>query len=107
MALSLSVLALALPAQADRHCMPALEAYYGARHALQSAEGSCQTRMENALQRLRGAHDFAAACGCRELGDAVRALTDEIAADGIGCETAGERLHDFAQTMEDQVQACH
>lgn len=106
-AFAIAAIVVAPPAHADRHCMPSLEAYYGARHAFQSDEGSCQERMDDARERLAGAQEFAAVCGCSELGNAIGDLIDAIGAKGVSCESGGARLLDFAETMDEMVQSCH
>lgn len=105
--MAVTLLVSAGPVTADRHCMPAQQAFFGARHALQSDDATCAARMSDAMESLEGAVAFADVCGCPEMAESVQALIDEVGADGMSCEKSVERVLGFSERMEELIQFCH
>ncbi|NNG06043.1 MAG: hypothetical protein HKM95_18325, partial [Inquilinus sp.] len=81
---------LAAPAAADRHCAPALERYYGARHAIltpgPSVGGGCEATVVESISRLKEAAKAARDCGCGSLEDGIDDLIDRAGTD-MSCQS--------------------
>lgn len=110
----LAALFLANPAAADRHCAPALEQYYGARHTIlslalqpgQPAEDTCEAAAAGALPYLEDAAAAAGNCGCGVLRERI----EDVAGQARSTADCPSRIHDVleaAAELERLAEACH
>lgn len=102
------------PAAADRHCAPALEQYFSARHAILShallpghdRDAMCQAGAAEAVPHLEEAAAAAGNCGC----DALRERIDDAVEQARSTADCPSRIHGVLAVkteLEQLAQACH
>lgn len=91
---------------ADRHCLPALEAYQGARYALRDYSLSCASALDQAAAGLHTALDRANACACRDLADALERLINQVAK-GEDCPAMASEILGQSDRIRAFVDACN
>ena len=98
------------PAAADRHCAPALERYYAARHAIltpdTAAGESCETRVTEAIGRLADAARAARDCGCEVLEVRLQEVIDRAGSEAP-CRLRADEVLGSANSLERLAEACH
>jgi hypothetical protein len=95
------------PVEADRHCLTAQEAYFGARNAIQDETRICSAALESAITALESAVDLARVCGCSELVQALETLVLESSDDTASCEARVANILDHGEEMVRLVSTCH
>lgn len=95
------------PSLADRHCLPALNAYYGARYALHDESAACAPALEQAFEALRSAMDHANVCGCGELVEAIKPLVEAQGGDEASCRSRAAEILGQSERMKALVDTCN
>ncbi len=95
------------PSYADRHCLPSLEAFYGARYVLRDESLACPAALEEAFEALQSAFDHATACGCSELASAMQALIEKAGDDGASCRSRATDILGQTERVKALIEVCH
>lgn len=96
-----------VPSLADRHCLPALNAYYGARYALHDESAACVPALEQALEALRSAVDHANVCGCGQLVGTIKPLIEDPEGGEAGCRRRAAEILGQSERVKALVGACN
>jgi hypothetical protein len=104
LALAALVAALAGPAAADRHCLPAADGYFAARQQVLERDGAaCASVADRARAELAEADAAARICGCVGLIDRLR----DLGAPAGSCEHFAARLLASEDRVNETLRACH
>lgn len=106
MAVALTVLAPGI-ATADRHCYPALDAYFAVRFVLLAEGSSCPARLTEAADILDEALANAQICSCTALVEHLEGLTAVTRNETRGCLERSAVLLDAEAETKTTVSACH
>ena len=106
-AMAAGCLLWAAPAAADRHCFPALDGYFDARHALLDSGADCLSGLPPAIADLRAAEADAALCGCAPLLEFLSDLRAEAEAEAAAdCPAASADILAAGARARSIVAAC-
>jgi hypothetical protein len=90
-----------LPALADRHCGPVVDAYFQARAELLAPGALCEAALPAALLRMQEAAAAARACGCAAMEQVVQEALAPLP------EGACARRRDFILELRDPLESAH
>ncbi|MDH3230136.1 MAG: hypothetical protein OEN55_10115 [Alphaproteobacteria bacterium] len=101
---------IAAPAAADRHCAPALDLYYQARHEILVAPEACPAGLSRTALQLEEAAVAARNCGCAILEGRLHTLLDRIRIEhdngGRSCQARAALVLDAAGPLDDAYDDC-
>lgn len=110
MAIMIIAAVFATPAAADRHCAPALDLYYQARHEILVAPEACPAGLSRAALQLEEPVVAARNCGCAILEGRLQALLDRIRIEhddgGRSCQARSALVLDVAGPLDDAYDDC-
>jgi len=106
--LAASAAALCMPSavQADRHCYPALDAYFVSRVLVMSEDRSCEAKTDEAAEEIAHARFLSEICSCGGLTSTIDDLIDRLGAEA-SCEGRTELLLGAKDELTQAVDDCH
>ncbi len=105
---ALALASVSEPAFADRHCAPALEAYWRARTFLLQENRPCADAIRLSTPDFHEAAAQARICGFMSLHDRLNSLFfGDAPAGEEGCRARVERILDFGPELKEIVEAYH
>lgn len=106
-ALAVAANVLTLPADADRHCLPAHSGYFAARQVLLERSDSCLARIQSAGNLLGQAVVEARICGCGNLIEALELMQAQSVDDGTDCDARETQILSAEMRLDELVTDCH
>lgn len=94
-------------ATADRHCLPAQDAYFEARRLLLDESTSCPAAIGDAADALGTGVEMAGICGCGPLVDLLSALAQTAAEQARPCADRRDEILGRRDEVEATVLECH
>lgn len=94
-------------ATADRHCYPALDAYFTMRFTLLAEDSNCHARLTEATGILDEALANAQICSCTALIEHFEGLTTVIRDETRSCPERSAALLEAEAETKSRVSACH